>query len=163
MALIVEDGSGVESANTYVATADIDTYCSDLGLTAWAAGTTPEKEAANLRAMQYIESLSYKGIKSNSDYSLKFPRYDIWTEDGYLIDSDEIPNDLKKAVCRAAYEEIVSLGILQSNLTRSDFTKREKVSSIEMEYDKFHYETVFRTIKGLLKDLVESKTRLIRT
>ncbi|MFH1321016.1 MAG: DnaT-like ssDNA-binding protein [Bacteroidota bacterium] len=160
--LVVEDGSGVVGANTYISEVDCDTYCEDRGLTAWASLTSDQKVAAIFRAMEYIESLQYKGQKSDTDHSLKWPRVYVFTEDSYLLDSDEIPEDLRKAVARGAYEESQSAGCLASTLARSSFTKREKVGQIEVEYDSFNYESVFRNIENLLKDLISVKADLLR-
>ena len=160
--LTVEDGSGVTGANIHVDTTDVDLFCTNRNLTAWADVTEELKKAAILRAMDWIESRNFKGIKTNRDNPLKWPRYEVYSEDAYLLDSEVIPNNLKFAVDKAAYEESQSAGILQVNLTSDDFARRVKVGSIEVERSYSHYKTTFQQIESYLSDLVESGTQLVR-
>jgi len=154
MALIEEDGSIVDGANTYASLSYVDTFCSDLGLTSWASCSTTAREAAILRGMAYIESLSFKGYKSDADQSLKWPRDGAYDEDGYAIEDDAIPTNLLRAVARAAYEESVSSGTLQA--TRTGGVKREKIDVIEIEYfgSSTNSDKIFAAINGYLKGLL---------
>ena len=72
----------------------------------------------------------------------------------------EIPAGLKKARCRAAYEEFMSPGCLQSSVTTG--IKREKIDVIEVEYqdaagslNKFS-KTVYPAVEGFLKGLLNT-------
>ncbi|MBA8886157.1 hypothetical protein FHW12_000348 [Dokdonella fugitiva] len=56
MTLIVEDGTGLPNAETYVSVADADAYHLAMSNAAWAAAPTPAKEGALRRAAQYIDS-----------------------------------------------------------------------------------------------------------
>lgn len=162
MAIIVEDGTVVANANSYVLVAFIDTFCEDLGLSAWEAADDEARETALLRGMAYIEGMSFKGYKTDSEQSLKWPRETATDEDGYAIDTDVIPTCLQKATARAAYEEIVSPGILQDNLTRDDFTTSERVDVISVTYEQGKNEIVFRAIDTYLKGIVTDFTSLVR-
>lgn len=155
MALVVEDGSLVDNANTYASLSYVDAFCDELGLVEWASCSTDERNAAILRGMAYIESFSFKGVKCDAYQSLKWPRSGASDEDGYAIDEDMIPPNLLKAVARAAYEEAVSPGTLQS--TRTGGVKREKVDVIEIEYfaDSGESEKIFDAINGYLRGLLE--------
>jgi hypothetical protein len=156
MSLIVEDGSIVTGANTYASLSYVDTFCSDLGLASWAALGTTSRESAILRGMAYIESLSFKGVKSDADQPLKWPRDGVYDEDGYAIEDDAIPANLLRAVSRAAYEEGISPGATQP--TRETGIKREKVDVIEVEYFTHSgnvtkaFEAINGYLAGLLKD-----------
>ena len=50
MALIVEDGTGLETAESYASVAQADARLAALGMTNWATLTTTEKEQALRRA-----------------------------------------------------------------------------------------------------------------
>ena len=163
MAIIVEDGTIVTNANSYVSVANVDTFCEGLGLTAWDEADDDDKETAILRAMAYIEGMTFKGYKTESDQPLKWPREEAVDDDGYAIDNDVIPTALKSAVSRAAYEEIVSPGILQSNLTRDDFVTSEKVDVISITYEQGKNEIVFRAIDNYLSSIITDYTALVRT
>lgn len=54
MALIVEDGTGLADAESYLSVADADTYHADRNNEAWQDYSTAEKEAALRKATQYI-------------------------------------------------------------------------------------------------------------
>ena len=162
--IIVEDGTGSdETANSYIDAAYVDSYCSNLGLTSWASLATTAKENAILRGMDYIESLSFKGAKYDYTNPLKWPRGGATDEDGYAIDIDEIPNNLKKALARAAYEESVSTGVLQP--TGKNNIKREVIAgAIETEYfGAGPSQKVFSVILGYLSGLLSAGgTKVIR-
>jgi len=162
MAIVLEDGSIVATANSYVSSAYVDTFCENLGLTAWDETDDDSKDAAILRGMAYIESMSFKGYKVESDQVVKWPRYGATDEDDYAIDEDAIPTCLLKAQARAAYEEIVSPGVLQSNLTRDDFVTSEKVDVITISYEQGKNEIVFRAIDAYLEGIVVDYTTLKR-
>lgn len=162
--LHVEDGTASTSSNnTYVSVADVDTYCENHGLTAWAEETTYDKQTAILRGMSYVESKRFSGQKSNNTNPLKWPRENAYDEDGLALDGDEIPNGIKYAVCRAAYEESQDSGCLQPNLERSSFTLREKVDVIDITYAEGFYQTKYQAVDNYLKTYITNKYKVIRT
>ncbi len=89
MAIIVEDGTGVANANSYVSEADLITYAAARGVTILPANT----EEFLIRAMDYIESRSFKGLKLRQDQELQWPRTDV-VIDSFLNRSDNIPDEL---------------------------------------------------------------------
>ena len=101
MALIVEDGSIVAGANTYVSDADYTTYAAQRGKTVGA--TEAEREKELILAMDYIEShrAQFQGTKVSSTQPLQWPRSGVYI-DGHLVDSDTIPQELKNAQIEAA-------------------------------------------------------------
>lgn len=177
--LIVEDGSVVTGANTYVSLDYVEAYCSDRGLTSWTAATaTSAKREAIFRAMDYIESQPFKGVKTDYDNPCQFPRFGLYLDvvtytktinnyqiDTYVLDDDEIPENLKRAQAQAAYEEFVSKGCLLSNMDREAFILRKKIDIIETEYQPGKEETKYRKIKALLREYIEqdSSSTVVRT
>lgn len=162
--IIVEDGTGVSIANSYITLVYFTDYCSDLGLTTSAAGELEDEDEdalqkAMLRAMAYIESKDWKGYKADDDYSLEWPRDSVEDRNGFALDNDAIPDNVMKAQARAAYEEYVDSGCLQKNLERSDLVKMEKIDVLQFEYDTYAPKTtVFQVIDGYLIGLVKSIT-----
>lgn len=96
MALIVEDGSVVSNANSYISIADFETYAAARDYTI--VGTS---ETLLIKAMDYLEAQSYKGIKYTSTQALQWPRVDV-VIDSYLVDTDTIPTELINAQCEVA-------------------------------------------------------------
>ena len=76
MSLIVEDGTGLRTAESYVSVADADTYHGNMGNVAW-AGTVTQKEIALRQATQYIDATYwFRGQRMNYFQSLRWPRID---------------------------------------------------------------------------------------
>ena len=103
MTLIVETGSIVSGANTYVDLADVRAFASARGITVSTDDTTLEQQI--IKAMDYVESKRnlFQGYKVDSTQPLQFPRYNVYI-DGYLNDYASIPNDLLNAVCQTVVE-----------------------------------------------------------
>ena len=99
MALIVENGTGLADAESYVSVADCGTYCTAHGLTAW-TGTDAAKEVALRIATQYLDTnYAFKAEKTYVDQSLEFPRY-FWEWD------DPMMNRLRNACCELAVKAL---------------------------------------------------------
>lgn len=125
MAIIVEDGSVVANANSYVSEAELTAFATARGVT-----LTTDEEVLLISAMDYIESLQYKGFKLTRDQYLQWPRSYV-VVDGWGIDSDTIPQELKNGLMQCA------IAIDQGNNPLQDAprsTKREKVGELEVEY-----------------------------
>jgi hypothetical protein len=126
MTIIVEDGSIVANADSYVSVADYES---------WADAREIEYdssviESQILRAMDYIETLRFIGQKSTKAQPLQFPRVGV-VVDGFELDYNEIPQQLKKAVFESVKAESEGLSQL-ANIERT--TLREKVGEIEVQY-----------------------------
>jgi hypothetical protein len=78
MALIVEDGTGLANAESYVSVAAATTYHANVGNTAWAAITSDTtKEQLLRKATDYMVAqyrLQYAGCRRYSTQSLDWPR-----------------------------------------------------------------------------------------
>lgn len=102
--IIVETGSNVANANSYVDLTYLGSYAEKRGLVL--PQTQTDKEIYLLRAMDYLEArrMDYQGIKTNVDQALQWPR------DGVEIDcepvaKDSIPVALKNAQCQLVVEQ----------------------------------------------------------
>lgn len=125
MAIIVEDGSIVTGANSYTSEAELTAYAADRGVTLTAA-----ESVLLIKAMDYLETLSYIGTKKTAAQPLQWPRTGV-TIDGYSFASDAIPSQLKAAQLALA----VSIDAGADPLATIDrATKREKVDVLEVEY-----------------------------
>lgn len=124
--LIVEDGTVVAGANTYVTAAQFIDY-------SLARGYVIDPDDAELyiiQAMDYMESLSYIGRKSTKDQPLQWPRKDVRI-DGYRYDTDELPIELltaEMAVALAVSQGINPLASIDKDVSRV------KVDVIEVEF-----------------------------
>ncbi len=125
VAIIVEDGSIVDGANSYVTTAELQTYADNRNIT-----LSGDLSELLIQAMDFIESLSFIGIKKTKEQDLQWPRCYVRI-DGYCFSNDEIPQELKKA------ELAVAVSIDQGNGPLSVIertTKSETVGPISVTY-----------------------------
>ena len=84
MAFVKEDGTGLSNANGYVDEVFVDAYVDDRGgdaiadHDAWLALGTAEKQAAIVRATDYIDGGRYRfvGIRKSTAQALEWPRVD---------------------------------------------------------------------------------------
>lgn len=158
MAFLVEDGTVVSNANSYISAADANTYLADRGSASseWNSASTAAREALLIRATQYIdESYDWIGYLVETTQPLNWPRLDAYDSD-WRDYNRTIPDNLKNAVAEMA-NWIAANGDPQPNIARSNYTKREKVGSIEIEYqDGAPAETDFPFVSKLLRRLTIS-------
>lgn len=127
MALVVEDGSVVAGANTYITLAEFKAWADDRGIS-YGADDAVNKQI--YRAMDYFERLQFIGNKANENQPLQWPRTEALI-DGYYADATEIPPQVKIAV----YEAVVVEAAGDSELETQDRrTIREKIGDIEVQY-----------------------------
>jgi len=131
MTLIIEDGSQVPNANSYVTDAEYTAYAASRGLTVGVDALTREIEL--IKAMDFIEShrKTFKGIKVSGEQSLQWPRSAVWV-DSFPINATEIPEELKSAQIEAGIAVSSSIDLLRNENNQN--LKREKVDVIEVEY-----------------------------
>ena len=110
MALIVEDGTGKTDAQSYLSVAEADTYHTNHSAsTSWSGALTAVKEKALRLATQYLDAnygYRWKGLRSNQTQALNWPRGYVEDNDGYAIDSDDIPQVLKDACAEIALKSL---------------------------------------------------------
>lgn len=126
MTIIVEDGSNVANANSYVTTAELDAFASARNVNI----PSPDREFHLIGAMDYFEQLSFIGIKANKTQALQWPRVSAYI-DGYPVNGDEIPKEVKNAQMQIALS--IHLGYSPTAVIEPA-VKREKVGDLEVEY-----------------------------
>ena len=127
MALIVEDGTLVPNANSYISADDFVSWADARGIT---YPSYPQIEQKILRAMDYIESLAFVGEKHEETQALQWPRDYVFI-DGYSVESDQIPNEVKVAVYEAIKLEVDG----DSKMTASEReTVSETIGDISVTY-----------------------------
>ncbi len=134
MALVVEDGSIVAGAESYLSVTDADTYWTEHGSpTAWTGATTAGKEAALRYATQWIDdNFSWTGLIVSSAQVLDWPRQSVYDDQGRLVADTIIPQKLKDATAEMAKNNIDSA--LAATQARGGDVKSEKVDVIEIVY-----------------------------
>lgn len=136
MALVIENGSLVSGAVSFVTVAEARAYASVRAFTVPAedAEGDLELEAALVGAADFLESLrgQFKGeLVSPGTQALQWPRTGVVFE-GYELPDDEIPAPLKNAQCQLAIEVVNGLDLMPTGDGREVI--KEKVDVIEVEY-----------------------------
>lgn len=120
-----------------------------------AAGSDAPKEAAILRAMAWLEVRPWKGRKTAYTNPLQWPRADVVDRDGYLVPSDEVPQQVVSALCEAALVEFTESGALAPTLERGGMVASETVDVISTSYfPGAPAQTQYHAVTQYLGDLV---------
>lgn len=128
MALIVENGTGLTSADSYVSAGDCVIYANAHGLTFTdnAAG-----EAALRRATGWLDATymaRWPGVRAHGrDQALQWPRTGAEDIDGNPIGDDEIPAELIDALCEAACRELATTGALSPDVVPAQIVQSASV------------------------------------
>lgn len=132
MALIVEDGSIVSGANSYVTVAEIEAYAGLRGI----VYPDPTKiEMYAIQAMDYLETLAYKGVQVDPDTQpLQWPRKNV-VVNGRTLPNDKIPNGIKNAQMQLCIYLVQGISLFETG-TGGQFVTREKIGPIETEYSE---------------------------
>lgn len=180
MPLVVEDGTGLADAESYISVANADTYFSNRGFTLWATLSTNEKEQALRRSTDYmlqVYRLKWKGTRVTGTQALDWPRnwvvrddYEFATQNGAQViggrqyyPADEVPIEIQNACAELAFK--AAGGELAPDIAQR--VVREKVDVLEVEYDRYGPQyTQFRAIDNLLapflKDVGGAVRRVVR-
>jgi len=107
---VVEDGTGKTDANSYVSLADADQYHeNNSGSTTWSGATDANKQKALRLATQYVDARyngRWRGFQATSTQALAWPRMSAYDNEGYIYDSDAVPQRLADAVSELALRVI---------------------------------------------------------
>jgi hypothetical protein len=170
--IVVEDGSGVATANSYLNVADWKVYADNQGWD-YSAFTDPQITTALIRAAKAIDAwLNWFGVRAyGRNQGLQWPRKSgsivngefvadpylatVVDREGIAIPVNEIPLAIKSAQSEAAWRELQSPGSMQPDLERGGSIKRVKAGSVEIEYaDSASAGTNFNSISALLDTLI---------
>ena len=128
MAIVVEDGSIVEAANSYLTVAEVVAFAAARGVTLAADATTEQRL---IKASDYIEAreVQFVGYRVSEDQALCWPRSSHCTR------SDRVPEKIKQAqaflvMAQAASVDIVPIGSPPDQYPIS----KEKVGPLETAY-----------------------------
>ena len=149
MALVVEDGTGVEGANSYLTVAELRAFAGDRGLT---LPTDSEVEKLLVKATDYLELKSYIGDRASDNQGLSWPR--TQTANPYWQYDDLIPTKLKTAQSLLAVE---AMNGELTQATRPNEYIQTKIDVLYIKYAKDDDRSAglrYRAVDDLLASLV---------
>lgn len=174
MALIVENGTGLADAESYISVADADEYLGKRGDTAWAALTTEQKEQALRRGTDYMVQvfrMRWRGSRVNAVQALDWPRAFVQRTDFeysglngyttigglYYYPNNVVPPEVAKACAEmatrgASADLLPDLGAQVTN---------ETVGPISVSYaEGARQDTYYKAVQLLLAPFLEGRGQI---
>ncbi len=133
MALIIEDGTEVDGANSFATAEQIVDFAA-------ARGVVVDPLLADvyaIKAMDYIASLEprMKGYRTTETQDLCYPRQGVIIRGCSYFPDDEIPVELINGQCALAMSASLGVDLMPTVIPGSSGAiKREKVGPLETEY-----------------------------
>lgn len=149
MALLVEDGTGLADAESYVTVAAFRAYATSYGQDV-TAKTDAECEVQLRLAAQWIDTRwRYKGVRLKASQALEFPRSGLTDWSGYK--QTGVPARVARATSELAIRGLAGTSLVP-DLDRSAWIKSESVGPISTTYaDGAPQSTVFSVVERLLE------------
>lgn len=171
MALIVEDGTVVASAESYCSVSAADAYWLARGNpSSWSAATTTAKEVALRLATEYLDAVygpRWLGDRFDDDQVLDWPREDVEV-DGVSLEETPLPTNLIKATAELAYRQLIETGGILPDVADTGTITSQSVSagavskSTSWANGKGKFKR-FSKVEELLKRLLIPGTQAIRS
>lgn len=154
--LVVEDGTGLDNAESYVSVADSTLILSKYKATPeWDAATEEEKEQALRYATLWLDNnFSWYSTISKTEnalgitsQALGWPRMAYYTNDNRYVGDESVPDKVKQATAMLAAEH------LSKPLdTQEDGIKSESIGGASVTYTSSSGKRTFSFLKLMLKD-----------
>lgn len=145
MALVVEDGTGLDQADSYISIEQADVYMATMGHDAWVTAVQADKEKALRQATQYVDSrYRYKNQPLKPEQSLEWPRVGIPWPVKRVLD----------ATCELAVRALAAS--LYADVAPTDAVKSETIGPIKTEYQETQNggQVQYALVDDLLRPLV---------
>ena len=145
---------GGTASDTYGTLAESNTYFDAREASGW-DGTDAVKEMALRKSATFLDNVyrgKWKGLRVNRDQARAWPRSYAIDSDGYSVESDVIPPELKYAQFEAA--KLIAAGTsLETTLDRA--VKSETVGPLSVTYmDGASLQAQYPQVTNWLSDLV---------
>ncbi|SLN31768.1 DnaT-like ssDNA-binding protein [Oceanibacterium hippocampi] len=151
MSFVAEDGTGLATANSYVATAEASQYHDELGNSAWAAAAEELRELALRRATRYIDGrYAFVGCVAVPTQALKWPRTGAFDTEGRLLSG--VPVQVREACLELALH-LAEGGSVEAATAAEGAIRRQRVGPIETEYAEIERGREFPFVSRLLAGL----------
>ncbi|HNY81066.1 MAG: hypothetical protein RBS72_22010 [Sedimentisphaerales bacterium] len=167
---VVEDGTGLSTANSYLSVADADTYHANITRsTNWSSATQTEKENALIVATQYLDIRfqgRWRGYRNTRSQALSWPRYSVEDDDGYVLDATALPQKLQDACAEMALRVVLGDDLL-GTVTETGEVVSESVSVGPISESKTYaggkpYGYEYPKLDALVRGLIAAGDTIIR-
>lgn len=151
MALIIEDGTGVASADSYISLADARILASNYGITLPSDDTEAEVSLRKGYRELLVQEFTLQGRRTTNTQNNIYPRYGVYSNCN-LIDSSAIPDDVKFAQLYAA--EAITNGYSQNSVNNGQELASFSVDGVYSESYQSNSKTKTNSIiQGVVNSL----------
>ena len=153
--MVVEDGTGVAGADSYVTVEFADGYFLSRGIPGWGDLDGEQKEQCLVRATDYVDSMfQWRGRSMTETQSLRFPRSGLRDYEGREVTG--VPVALMQSVCDVALLASGGAELFQT-MDPSGRVVSERIGDLSFTYERGPdgrtlYESVNARLRGLYKD-----------
>ncbi len=167
---VVEDGTGLSTANSYLSVADADTYHNNVTRSDdWSGATAAVKQNALIAATQYLDIRyqgRWRGYRNTRSQALAWPRYSVEDDDGYLLDSASLPQKLEDACAEMALRVVLGDDLLGTVMEPGEVTS-ESVTVGPISESKTYaggkpYGYEYPKLDALVRGLIAAGNTVIR-
>lgn len=130
-----EDGTGVVNANSYVSLTNADAYAATvLDNSTWLSSSDEKRKQGLISATRILDhEVNWFGIKRFDSGALRWPRSNVFDDDGLPVAEDSVPVPIQNATVELAMWLIQGGKLVE----RSGIgLKRLVVDVIELDFDK---------------------------
>lgn len=163
MALIVEDGTGLENSDSYISVLDADAYLAMYGSPdSWTTASEATKQVALRNATRYLDSaIRWPSKKLSTEQSLQWPREPFYDLNGNYV--EDIPKEIPEVTAELA---AIHLDDNLYTLNSSFGVRSESWGDSSVEYAGFRVSatnSLVGAILGRLSFLGSRSTAIITT
>lgn len=146
----------------YITVAELDAYAAEYGLTFAGTPTDGDKETAIARGRIVLDGMAWPGRRTDGrQQSNQWPRLYAYDRDGFVIDSQTVPDEIKLANALLAIIETDNPGSLTPSVTLNDLVKAEKVGELSVTYrdgpSAFGAQPIVTRVQAVLRPLIGSR------
>ncbi|AHI60034.1 TPA: hypothetical protein NNT57_004622 [Salmonella enterica] len=144
--LVIEDGTGLANANTYVSVEETRNYALNRGVIL--SANDDDVAVQLIKSADYLNSLEceFKSLRLNDSQALAFPRIGLG-----------VPDAVRKAQMQGVIEQANGFDLLPT-ISASNYVTKEKVGDLEVQYADpivAGVKPVFAAIDALLFSLMK--------
>lgn len=154
MSLVVENGTGLADAESYLSVADFKSYCTKWGYDYGATTDTVIEQKLRIATNFIDTNFRYKGIRLVQTQGLEFPRQNLYDWSAYEVTG--LPARVIKACAELAFKSIGEN--IYVDLDRGGKTTSESVGPISVSYaEDAPVGKTYRFAENLLKPYLRTE------
>jgi hypothetical protein len=145
MAITIIATPGASNANSYCTLAEANTYHDESryhSKETWLEFSSSDRSRGLIWATRLLdEMVTWHGSIVDSSAALRWPRYNVWHEDGYMITQTDVPQFVKDATSEFAYHLLQEDRTLETNRDTIGYEVIQ-IGDLKLKVDKFTHKPI---------------------